>query len=71
MMMILTALGAAASLAAAVCGALCLRALRRGAARTDGTVRAEEPEEEPGDGELREGILNLLRYVPGGKAKEE
>lgn len=57
----------AASLVAAVCGAVCLRRLTREDQPAE--ERAEDPES-GGDRTLREGILNLMGYEPG-KEKEE
>lgn len=65
----LLAVTAAASVCGAVCGALCLWRLTR-RKEPEPMVTAEAPEDE-GDGELREGILNLMRYVPGEKREEE
>lgn len=69
--MVWTVIGAVAALAAAVCGGLCLRVLLK----DDGQGREPAAQhEEKDDGEdtaLREGILNLMRYAPAGKEKEE
>lgn len=62
-------MGTLASLVGAVCSLLCLRRLRRESAPEErAAVQAEDDE---GDGELREGILNLMRYAPAGKSREE
>lgn len=61
-------IGMVASVAAAVCGALCLWRLR---ARKEPEPVAMETGEDEGDVELREGILNLMRYTPEGKREEE
>lgn len=63
--------GTLASLAAAVCGALCLRRLKGEAllGRLEGTALEEEDSE--GDGALREGLLNLMRYDPERKVDKE
>lgn len=60
--------GMVASVAAAVCGALCLWRLRP--RKEPEPVAMDAPEDE-GDAELREGILNLMRYTPEGKREEE
>lgn len=60
--------GTIASVAAAVCGALCLWRLRP---RREPEPVAAEATEDEGDAELREGILNLMRYTPEGKREEE
>lgn len=60
--------GTVASVAAAVCGALCLWRLRP---RKEPEPVALEAGEDEGDAELREGILNLMRYTPEGKREEE
>ncbi len=61
-------LGTAASVAAAVCGALCLWRLRP---QKEPEPVAMEATEDEGDAALREGILNLMRYTPAGKREEE
>lgn len=62
-------MGALASLVGAVCSLLCLRRLlRENANEEQDTAQAEGGE---GDEELREGILNLMRYAPTGKSREE
>lgn len=69
--MVWTVMAAAAAMAAAVLSGLCLWALRRDGGQGRGP---EEPNGEKDDGEdaeLREGILNLMRYAPAGKEKEE
>lgn len=69
--MVWTVMGALAALAAAVCSGLCLWALHKGGGQDHGP---EEPDGEKDDGEdaeLREGILNLMRYAPAAKEKEE
>lgn len=60
--------GAVASVAAAVCGALCLWRLRP--RKEPESVAVEAPEDE-GDAALREGILNLMRYAPTEKREGE
>lgn len=62
-------MGALASLVGAACSLLCLRRLlRESASEEQDTAQAEGGE---GDEELREGILNLMRYAPAGKSREE
>lgn len=60
--------GTAASMAAAVCAALCLWRLE---AHGEPEVTAAEAPEDEGDAALREGILNLMRYAPMEKQEEE
>ncbi len=62
-------MGALASLVGAVCSLLCLRRLLRESApaKQDGA----QAEDDEGDGELREGILNLMRYAPTERGREE
>lgn len=60
--------GMAASVAAAVCGALCLWRLRP---RKEPESVAVEATEDEGDAALREGILNLMRYAPTEKREGE
>lgn len=62
-------MGMAASLAGAMCAFLCLKTLRE--ERAAERFETEERDTGEGDEALREGILNLLRYAPGGKEKEE
>lgn len=61
-------MGTLAALAGAVCSALCLRRLLRESAPEEPNAAQEDDE---GDGELREGILNLMRYAPTEKGREE
>lgn len=62
--------GTLASLAAAVCGALCLRRLK--GEKLLGQMEGAVPEEDDeGDGTLREGLLNLMRYDPERKEEKE
>ena len=61
-------IGAVASIAAAVCAALCLWRL---AAHSEQETLRAEPVEDEGDTALREGILNLMRYAPMEKQEEE
>lgn len=60
--------GMVASVAAAVCGALCLWRLRP---RKEPEPVALEATEDEGDAALREGILNLMRYAPTEKQEGE
>lgn len=60
--------GTAASVAAAVCGALCLWRLRP---RREPEPTVMEAPEDEGDTALREGILNLMRYTPMEKREGE
>lgn len=64
---IIAVLAALGALAGAAGSWLCLWTL------WTGQERDREPDREPEDGgdeELREGILNLLRYAPAGKQEE-
>ncbi len=69
--MLLGLLTLAAAAAGAVCAALCLGELRRGRRKQAEVPPAESREEDEGDAALREGILNLMRYTPGGEKREE
>lgn len=60
--------GTAASVAAAVCAALCLWRLT---ARKEPEPAVAEAVEDEGDTALREGIFNLMRYAPMEKREEE
>lgn len=62
--------GMAASIASAVCAAVCMAVCVRLLHREEAAV-PEMAEPEPEDTALREGILNLMRYAPGGREKEE
>lgn len=64
---VLAAAAALAALASAAGSWLCWRELRKGPA-PGGSQAAQESGE---DEELREGILNLLRYAPAGNSREE
>lgn len=66
-----TVLGALAALAAAVCAGLCLWTLRRKEGPGRGPEEPGETKDGGEDEELREGILNLMRYAPAAKEKEE
>lgn len=69
--MLLGLLTLAAAAAGAVCALLCLRELRAGRKKQAELPAPEGREEDEGDTALREGILNLMRYTPGGEKKEE
>lgn len=62
-------MGVAASLFGAVCSLLCLRELRRKDA--PGAQSGAQTEDGGEDAELREGILNLMRYAPAENRKGE
>lgn len=66
-MMVLIAMAVLCSLAGAAGSWLCWRELRRRPGLESGPAAQESGEDE----ELREGILNLLRYAPAGNGQEE
>lgn len=62
-------MGALAALVGAVCSGLCLWELRRKDA--PGAQNGAQTEDGGEDEELREGILNLMRYAPTENRKGE
>lgn len=70
--MILTVIGTAAAVVAAVCAGACLWLLWPKKGREAPAADSGEGENESEDAALREGILNLLRYTPAAnEGKEE